>query len=128
MVIELIFFFFWGERPIASVNHDANNYALSVVATILRTLSLCRQKLVVKPDQLIKRRGKLGLIAVGVDFQAAKQWVMERMNKDQAVSGGGESKDVADACMQWVMERMNKDQAVSERGESKGVAAACEFN
>jgi len=40
---------------------------------------------VVKPDQLIKRRGKLGLIAVGVDFPTAKQWVLERMNKDQKV-------------------------------------------
>ena len=40
----------------------------------------------VKPDQLIKRRGKLGLIAVGVDFATAKDWVDARMNKDQKVS------------------------------------------
>jgi len=39
-------------------------------------------KLVVKPDQLIKRRGKLGLIKVNVDFPTAKKWVEERINKD----------------------------------------------
>ena len=35
-----------------------------------------------KPDQLIKRRGKLGLIKVNVDLQQAKQWINERMGKD----------------------------------------------
>ncbi|KAF5292657.1 hypothetical protein FQR65_LT11209 [Abscondita terminalis] len=42
-------------------------------------------KLVVKPDQLIKRRGKLGLIAVNKDFVDVKKWIAERMNKDQKV-------------------------------------------
>ena len=41
------------------------------------------QKLVVKPDQLIKRRGKLGLIKVNVDFPTVKSWVIERMGQDQ---------------------------------------------
>lgn len=41
--------------------------------------------LVVKPDQLIKRRGKLGLIAVNKKFPQVKQWVDERMGKDQKV-------------------------------------------
>ena len=44
------------------------------------------QKLVVKPDQLIKRRGKLGLIKVGTDLAGAQTWVDQRMNKDQQVS------------------------------------------
>ncbi|XP_045613274.2 ATP-citrate synthase isoform X1 [Procambarus clarkii] len=43
------------------------------------------EKLVVKPDQLIKRRGKLGLIKVGVDLPTAREWVLQRMNKDQQV-------------------------------------------
>jgi succinyl-CoA synthetase beta subunit len=43
------------------------------------------QKLVVKPDQLIKRRGKLGLIKVNADFPEVKSWVEERMGKDQQV-------------------------------------------
>ena len=41
---------------------------------------LLTQKLVVKPDQLIKRRGKLGLIKVNVDFEEVKKWVAERIN------------------------------------------------
>lgn len=46
---------------------------------------LQRERLVVKPDQLIKRRGKLGLIKVNADLATVKQWVAERMNKDQKV-------------------------------------------
>lgn len=41
--------------------------------------------MVVKPDQLIKRRGKLGLIAVNKNFQQVKEWVNERMCKDQKI-------------------------------------------
>lgn len=43
------------------------------------------EKLVVKPDQLIKRRGKLGLIKVNTDLQGVQQWISERMGKDQEV-------------------------------------------
>lgn len=43
------------------------------------------QPLVVKPDQLIKRRGKLGLIGVNKNFQEVKQWISERLNKDQTI-------------------------------------------
>jgi ATP citrate (pro-S)-lyase len=43
------------------------------------------QKLVVKPDQLIKRRGKLGLIAVNKNFAEVKEWVNARMGKDQQI-------------------------------------------
>ena len=32
-----------------------------------------------KPDQMIKRRGKLGLIKVGTDFAGAKAWIQEKM-------------------------------------------------
>lgn len=38
-----------------------------------------------KPDQLIKRRGKLGLIAVNKNFAQVKQWVSERLGKDQTI-------------------------------------------
>lgn len=41
--------------------------------------------MVVKPDQLIKRRGKLGLVGVKKNFQEVQQWIGERMNKEQAV-------------------------------------------
>lgn len=41
--------------------------------------------MVVKPDQLIKRRGKLGLIAVNKNATEVQQWVQQRMGKDQLV-------------------------------------------
>ncbi len=44
------------------------------------------QKLVVKPDQLIKRRGKLGLIKVNATYDEVKAWVNERLGKDLKVS------------------------------------------
>ena len=43
------------------------------------------QKLVVKPDQLIKRRGKLGLILVNADYSAVKDWIQQRIGKDTQV-------------------------------------------
>ncbi|KAK7508656.1 hypothetical protein BaRGS_00000222 [Batillaria attramentaria] len=43
---------------------------------------LTSQKLVVKPDQLIKRRGKLGLIKAGVDLQGVKEWLATKLGKD----------------------------------------------
>lgn len=39
----------------------------------------------VKPDQLIKRRGKLGLIGVKKNFNEVQQWIGDRMNKDQKI-------------------------------------------
>ena len=38
-------------------------------------------RLAVKPDQLIGKRGKNGLILLDADFEAVKKWVLERMNK-----------------------------------------------
>lgn len=49
---------------------------------VLQNPWLSTEKLVVKPDQLIKRRGKLGLIKVGTDLAGVKSWVQERMGKD----------------------------------------------
>ena len=43
---------------------------------------LLTHKLVAKPDQLIKRRGKLGLIKVNADLNEVKTWVEEKFNKD----------------------------------------------
>ena len=50
---------------------------------LLHRLTL--QPLVVKPDQLIKRRGKLGLIKVNASLAEVKQWVGERLGKDQKI-------------------------------------------
>lgn len=42
----------------------------------------------VKPDQLIKRRGKLGLVGVNLDVKGVKTWVGERMGKTIEVCQG----------------------------------------
>jgi len=46
---------------------------------------LLEMPLVAKPDQLIKRRGKLGLVKVKVDFKTACDWIKERMGKDFSI-------------------------------------------
>ncbi|XP_076808864.1 ATP-citrate synthase-like isoform X2 [Clavelina lepadiformis] len=43
---------------------------------------LLTEKLIVKPDQLIKRRGKLGLIKINTDLAGVKKWVDDRMLKE----------------------------------------------
>jgi len=48
---------------------------------------LLETKLVAKPDQLIKRRGKAGLVAVDLTFEEAKQWIKDRMYKEVEVDG-----------------------------------------
>eukprot|EP01116_Phalansterium_solitarium_P024248 TRINITY_DN8828_c0_g1_i7.p1 TRINITY_DN8828_c0_g1~~TRINITY_DN8828_c0_g1_i7.p1 ORF type:complete len:1096 (-),score=489.17 TRINITY_DN8828_c0_g1_i7:543-3830(-) len=48
---------------------------------------LLTQPLVAKPDQLIKRRGKAGLIKLNASWQQASEWIKERMEKEIAVEG-----------------------------------------
>lgn len=43
-------------------------------------------KLVAKPDQLIKRRGKAGLLALNKTWEEAKEWIIQRAGKAQKVS------------------------------------------
>lgn len=43
------------------------------------------QRLVVKPDQLIKRRGKLGLVGVNLDLNGVKEWLKPRLMKETMV-------------------------------------------
>ena len=43
-------------------------------------------KLVAKPDQLIKRRGKAGLLALNKSWDEAKEWIQQRAGKPQQVS------------------------------------------
>jgi ATP citrate (pro-S)-lyase len=42
-------------------------------------------KLVAKPDQLIKRRGKAGLLALNKTWDEARQWIADRAGKPQKV-------------------------------------------
>lgn len=46
---------------------------------------LLTSSLVVKPDQLIKRRGKSGLLGLKLDWEGVKKWVLERVGKDTKV-------------------------------------------
>lgn len=46
---------------------------------------LTSSKVVVKPDQLFGKRGKHGLLLLDADWNAAKAWILERMNKETTV-------------------------------------------
>jgi len=46
---------------------------------------LQKEKLVVKPDQLIKRRGKSKLLLLNTDWKEAEKWINEQMNKQITV-------------------------------------------
>ena len=46
---------------------------------------LTKEKLVVKPDQLFGKRGKHGLLCLNADWDGAKKWIAERMNKETTV-------------------------------------------
>lgn len=47
---------------------------------------LLTDKLVAKPDQLIKRRGKHGLLTLNKTWEEARQWIEERAGKEIKVS------------------------------------------
>uniref|UniRef100_A0A4W6CUJ2 ATP-citrate synthase n=1 Tax=Lates calcarifer TaxID=8187 RepID=A0A4W6CUJ2_LATCA len=46
---------------------------------------LLTERLVVKPDQLIKRRGKLGLVGVNLDLNGVREWLKPRLMKETMV-------------------------------------------
>ena len=46
---------------------------------------LMKEKLVVKPDQLIKRRGKSKLLLLNVDWKEAEKWIKQHMSKPVTV-------------------------------------------
>src|SRR5512136_2946913 len=48
---------------------------------------LATEKLVVKPDQLIKRRGKNNLVLVNATFDQAKAWIEEKSKKPITIHG-----------------------------------------
>ena len=47
---------------------------------------LMKEKLVVKPDQLIKRRGKSKLLLLNVGWKEAERWIKQHMNKPVSVA------------------------------------------
>lgn len=67
-----------------------DNFASITPTTIIDKLPskhpfLTSHKLVVKPDQLIKRRGKSGLIKLNADWNQVVEWVNERRDKEVKV-------------------------------------------
>lgn len=50
----------------------------SLDAIVKRHPWLLTTQLVVKPDQLIKRRGKNGLLGINLNWAGVKAWIMER--------------------------------------------------
>lgn len=48
---------------------------------------LLKKKLVVKPDQLVKRRGKHGLVYVNKTYEEVRAWIEERMQKEITIDG-----------------------------------------
>jgi len=75
----------------AGRNYTVRNRSVSVgPETDLARLSgrypwLLKERLVVKVDQLIKRRGKEGLILLDADWESARRWIGERMNREMTV-------------------------------------------
>ncbi|KAH0626923.1 hypothetical protein JD844_002220 [Phrynosoma platyrhinos] len=47
---------------------------------------LLTERLVVKPDQLIKRRGKLGLVGVNLDLDQVKTWLKPRLGQETTIA------------------------------------------
>ncbi|XP_078572223.1 ATP-citrate synthase-like isoform X2 [Branchiostoma floridae x Branchiostoma japonicum] len=68
------------KNKIVSVNFDTDWDFLVASNPWMST-----ERLVAKPDQLIKRRGKLGLIKVNATLDEVKQWVKERMNREMKI-------------------------------------------
>jgi len=48
---------------------------------------LTTEKLVVKPDQLIKRRGKNNLVLVGANYDQAREWIKEKSSGPITIYG-----------------------------------------
>src|SRR5215475_10685223 len=71
-----------------------NNPSLAFSNHVQQTLNILEQthpwlltdKLVAKPDQLIKRRGKSGLLLLNSDWQQVKDWITEKAGKEVKVN------------------------------------------
>ncbi len=47
---------------------------------------LLSERLVVKPDQLIKRRGKLGLVGINLTLDQVKVWLKQRLGQETTIA------------------------------------------
>ncbi|CAH7669494.1 ATP-citrate synthase [Phakopsora pachyrhizi] len=70
---------------VAQINWDQTSN--SITPDSLLPSWVFSEKLVVKPDQLIKRRGKAGLLGLNMSWNQAKAWIQERAGKPVNVEG-----------------------------------------
>ncbi|KAI1994957.1 beta subunit of ATP citrate lyase [Ophidiomyces ophidiicola] len=73
---------------LASLHFDEDSSVEAVLAQAESTypwLLVKGAKFVAKPDQLIKRRGKSGLLALNKTWEEARQWIADRAGKPQQV-------------------------------------------
>lgn len=74
-------------KDLSGGKHEIDDRSVLVTPdTDLETLAgeetwLTTTQLVVKPDQLIKRRGKAGLVGIKLDWKGVQKWIAERMQK-----------------------------------------------
>lgn len=89
-----------GTRMLARFFHEYSNGKYKVsdkIATVVPSTDmeqlpnqypwLTTEKLVVKPDQLIKRRGKNNLVLVGANYDQAKAWIQEKSKSPITIYG-----------------------------------------
>jgi ATP citrate (pro-S)-lyase len=85
----------WLSKYACDIKYDLEDRALLITPSSLRpedptAFDILAQEnpwvlttpLVVKPDQLIKRRGKAGLLAINKTWAEVVEWIKERMNKE----------------------------------------------
>ncbi|KAL0058396.1 ATP citrate lyase subunit 1 [Marasmius tenuissimus] len=70
---------------VAQVLWDEESKSLNPADALPRWVTESGLKFVAKPDQLIKRRGKAGLLALNKNKDEAYQWIAERAGKIQKV-------------------------------------------
>ncbi len=70
---------------VAQLLFDEDTHTLTPKEALPKWLQESGVKLVAKPDQLIKRRGKAGLLALNKSFDEAKEWIDARAGKVQKV-------------------------------------------
>lgn len=85
----------WLSKYAGDIKYDLEDRALLITPSSLRpedptAFDILAQEnpwvlttpLVVKPDQLIKRRGKAGLLAINKTWPEVVEWIKERMNRE----------------------------------------------
>lgn len=71
---------------VAQLLFDEDSKTLTTTDALPKWVHAQGVKFVAKPDQLIKRRGKAGLLALNKTLDEAKLWIDERAGKVQKVS------------------------------------------